>query len=204
MSRRFMVGNAPKRVEPTDESGAHGHYGVEHQRPGGVSLRTGLELPNLFVERTIPCSFKGQLTPRWPALVPRSSRRSLSEWCSRQRKSSDDVHMERGPSKLSGSPPTSEPANYENCRPRLIRNGHIRTGQREGSGSPALRAPSYRVGKRGARWRFHRAWSGGRSAPDQSAFDVHGSGGALQNGSDTGSPSGRSPTAHRYALPEEM
>ena len=49
-----------------------------------------------------------------------------------------------------------------------------------------------------------RAWSGGRSAPDHSAFDVQGSAGAVQKGSDAGKPSGSRPTAHKYALPEQM
>jgi len=42
------------------------------------------------------------------------------------------------------------------------------------------------------------------SEPDQIAFDVHARSGAVQNASELGSPSGRSPTAQRYALPDEM
>ena len=40
--------------------------------------------------------------------------------------------------------------------------------------------------------------------PDHIAFDVQGSAGAVQKGSDAGKPSGSRPTAHKYALPEQM
>src|SRR5215203_1899716 len=57
-----------------------GHYGGEQQRPDGARRRSGLELPTLFVERTIPCSVKGQSTPCWPLSSLQLAQRSLAEW----------------------------------------------------------------------------------------------------------------------------
>ena len=55
-------------------------YGGEHQRPDGATTRrSGPELPTLFVERTITCSFKGQLAPWRPRGVPASYWKGLAE-----------------------------------------------------------------------------------------------------------------------------
>src|SRR5215207_9844310 len=57
MSRRFMVGDAPKRVEPTGViRQGRGHYSVERQRPGGL-----VAAPD---SRFLLCSFKGQFLLR--------------------------------------------------------------------------------------------------------------------------------------------
>src|SRR5688572_29481999 len=180
-----------------------GDYGGEHQHPGGFRRRTGSSY--------LLCSLKGQflvrsrdnrrLSGRLSSL--RSARRGLAEWRGPV-KLDRPTQMSRG--LYSGSPRVRrrlQSANYENGRPRQFWNGHIRTGpppEPIPTGAGAIVPPSQKVRKMS----HASAWSGGRSAPDQIAFEVHGSDGAVQKGSDAGRPSGSRPTAHRYALPEQM
>ena len=93
---------------------------------------------------------------------------------------------------------------YEDERPRVIRNRH--TQNLRASVAELESRADHRTARPDAAQDGTQAIerSGGRSWPPQSAFAVQAAAGAVQKRSDAGNPSGSSPTAHRYALPELM